>query len=1169
MRTRLLRPAVWCRNSLWKVAFLVGLFLSLGAPAFAQMDQGTIAGVVQDISGAIIPGAQVTLTDLDTGLVLRSKADSSGVYVFSPLKIGNYQVSASASGFEKTTQEHLQLHLQERLNVVVKLTPGNVTETVTVTTAPPLLQTQDASSGQVVSARTINNTPLNGRNWVYIAQLTAGVTSGSAARGGGTGDFDANGQRAEQNNFILDGVDNNVNVVDFFNGASYVVRPPPDALSEFKIQTGDYSAEFGHSAGAVVNASIKSGTNQIHGDLWEYVRNDALDARNFNATSVPKYRENQFGATLGFPIVRNKLFFFGDTEANRIIYGQTLTQSVPTPLMRQGNFSELLNTSLTGASEPTQLYQPNSGGTAKLQCKGQNNVFCASQIDSVAQNLLNLYPLPNANNGKTYNNYIANFNNSDNTFQWDTRADWNISSKDQAFSRLSYTHEQIYIPPPLGPILGGGAFKGAGNINSLGENLVLSETHIFNPNFVNEFRFGYNYAHFDGLQPNSNRNIAPTLGLGGIPYDAAQNTGGLPQVIVGGMDTFGTPSSTPTNEFEDVYQILDNLTKIIGNHTLHFGGNLQSIRIATSQASPLGQYSYNGLYTSDLSATFTGYGVADFLANQMSTAKIVPLYPFNDVRWYRAAYFQDDWKVSPQLTLNLGLRYEYTQPMREIAGRQANFLTAALGPGQGYGTYFLPAQSRNIPLSSQFLSILVKDNVTLQYDNNPALVNAQKTNFAPRVGLAYQLDGKTVVRSGFGIFYGGLENRGGSTNLANNYPFTVSSTYPAPSCKAGYGNCVNNGLTLETGFPTGSVLSTPVLQGYDALSKTPYSMEYNLTVERSLSNNLIASAGYVGSVARHLQVPTTPNQPEALLNPANSIQNVRPFPDFGSGQFTAAAGDSNYNSLQTRLEKRYAGGLDFLATYTWAHSLDDAPTILTTDTIPSNTNLVPISYSYSNSIFDVRQRFTLNGFYQLPFGRGRRWMNGGRIADLVAGGWASSLTFAAQTGTPFTVTTANITGAAGITPLAQLVRDPFKAGGSPDLSNPTVTCAAKTRTLQNWYNPCAFANPLNGTAIPRSGAGSQVTDRAQVLEYMGGRRNEVPGPGYERINMSMFKDFVTYREQLLQFRVDVFNLLNTPAYGDPSTSNDSNKGGLITAPQTFQNNTPDARFFQLSAKYIF
>ncbi|MDI3255873.1 MAG: carboxypeptidase-like regulatory domain-containing protein [Bacillota bacterium] len=351
------------------------------------MDQGSVTGVVTDTTGAVVPNAQVTLKSTDTGLELQTKTDQSGVYTFSPVKIGNYQVTVGAPGFQTTTQSNLHLDVQQRLAVNVELKPGAATETVEVTTAPPLMQTEEGSTGQVMDTKTINDTPLNGRNWVFIAQLAAGAAPPSGSRGAGKGDFNANGQRAEQNNFILDGVDNNNNVVDFLNGASFIVRPPPDALAEFKVQTGAYSAEFGHSAGAVINASIKSGTNEIHGDLWEYIRNDAFDIHDFDATpgTVPKYRENQFGATLGFPIIKNKLFFFGDVEANRIIFGETHSgQTVPTALMRQGNFSELLNPSLTSGGTAVTLYEPSTtnAGTTPMSCNGQQNVLCSNQIET-------------------------------------------------------------------------------------------------------------------------------------------------------------------------------------------------------------------------------------------------------------------------------------------------------------------------------------------------------------------------------------------------------------------------------------------------------------------------------------------------------------------------------------------------------------------------------------------------------------------------------------------------------------------------------------------------------------------------------------------------------------------------------------------------------------------
>ena len=1146
------------------------LLLVIGAAhcAFAQTDQGAITGAVQDEAGATIPNATVTLTSTDTGLTLVRKSDSSGVYVFSPIKIGRYSLSVTAPGFETTNQENIRVDIQQRLEVNVKLSVGSVSQTVQVTDEPPLMQTEDGSTGQVIEAKTIDATPLNGRNWVFIAQLTAGVDGANGARGQGKGDFNANGQRAEQNNFILDGVDNNTNVVDFLNGASFVVRPPPDALAEFKVQTGAYSAEFGHSAGAVVNASIKSGTNQIHGDLWEYFRNDALDARDYFAPSVPKYRQNQFGATLGFPIIKDKLFLFGDVEANRIIFGQQNTYSVPTPLMRQGNFTELLNSSLTGQA-PVTLYQPGTGGATLQTCNGQQNVLCASQISTVAQNILNMYPLPNTNGANTYNNLNVLRNVQDNTFQWDVRSDWNIRQKDQTFARFSYLNEPASYPGPLGPVLDGGGYGSTGTTKNLGENFAMSETHSFSDSLINEFRFGYNYGHFTDLQEGANTDSAAALGLGGIPY--APLNGGLPYTSITGIQNFGGPEFYAANEYENVFQILDNLTKVVGNHTLKGGVSFQHIRFYTlAPINSRGSYSFSGKFTGKPGVSFTGSGVADFLADQIDSAGISNFAGVDQVRWARSAYFQDDWKVSPKLTMNLGVRYEYQQPIFERHQRQARFdVTGPTGPGTGTGTFILPNDDRSIQFPDTFLKLLSSSNVALQYTGNNSLVNAQHLNFAPRVGLAYKFSDKLVTRAGFGIFFGGLESQGGSPNLGFNYPFQFSSNFNSGNCNAN--DCPTNGLTLETGFTNQiaaglvNAVQSPSLVGTQQNQKTAYSEQFNLSTEYALSHDIVATVGYVGSLSRHLATAYDRNGPDALIAPNISSNTVRPFPLLNGVEYTVYEGSSNYNSLQSKLDKRFSHGLNFLATYTYSHSLDDAVTQLGSngDGGFRNPNLIGIGADYSNSPWDTRHRLTLNGTYELPFGHGKAYLNNNSAMNYIAGGWSSTLVFRAQTGQPFTVS-GNNSAVNGGTARAVLVRDPFKAGGTPDPSNPSITCPTKVRTVANWYNPCAFANPPNGNLITGT---EQITGNA-ALAYLGGKRDQAYGPGYERIDMSVFKVFPVYREMNLQFRADIFNVLNTPAYGTPNGGIGDN-GGQITSSRSLQSNSPDARFVQFAMKFIF
>ena len=1166
------------------------LLLLLCPTSNAQVDQGTITGVIQDSSGAIIPGAQVSVTDTDTGLTLKTVSDGSGVYVFSPIKIGNYTVTANAQGFKTTTQEHLHVDVGARLDAGLTLALGSSTETVTVTNSPPVLETQSPTIGQVLSTTTINTTALNGRNWVYIAQLTAGVDPARGSRGSGSGDFEANGQGAGQNNFILDGVDNNSSASDELGGSAYVVRPPPDALAEFKISTNSYSAEYGHSAGAVVNASIKSGTNQVHGDFWEYFRNNVLDARDFDALSVPRYNQNQFGGTLGFPIVRNKLFFFADGEANRIVFGQTYVESVPTPLMRAGNFSELLNTSLTGSSQPIQLYEPGSGGTAKVACNGQNNVYCPAQIDAVAQRILNLYPAANTNDGRTYNNYNVTSSATDNRWAWDSRVDWNISDRDQTFARFTYSNERGNTPPPLGPILDGGNFQSDGTSFLKGEDFVFSETHLFNPKLINEFRLSYQYSHYRYASEDADVDNATPLGFGGIPSNDGAH--GLPTTNISGLSRFGSVPYYTAEEYQNTYQLLDNVTKVAGNHSLKFGVQFQNIRFTTLEPSyPNGGYTFTGTYSGIPGVSFTGYGVADFLTNQINSATISNTANEVNSRWYLSSYAQDDWRVDPKLTLNLGLRYEIFEPMKENSGRQANFDPdfSASGIGTGAATYYYPDSQKNTYFAPNFLSALSKDNVSLSFVGYPALAHAQATNFSPRVGFAYQVYPTTVVRGGFGIFFGGLENLGGTPMLVSQYPFQFASNYPAPNCSFGAGNCPTNGFKLETGFAqqiaTGllNAVVLPPINGAPKTIPTPYVDSYSLTVQHALNDTLSASVSYVGSVGRHVLNFINPNSPEALLNPGNNTQPVSPFPDLGGGAFMANSAVSNYNGLQAKLEKQMSGGASFLATYTWSHSMDDAPSALgsTGDSGYRNPALIPIMDDYANSPWDTRHRFTLNGLYELPFGVGRAHLNRPGIVNEVAGRWSSSLTFVAQTGNPFTVSP-DITTAAGGGSRAILIRSPFAAGGTADPSNPAVDCAAKTRTKINWYNPCAFANPLPGSLIspgpnggdpnsPQPGYAypEHVTNLDLVQQFLGGRRSQITDPGYERVNLSVFKSFTTYREEQLQFRTDVFNVFNTPAYGDPSVSNNSSAGGQITSPRFFQNFTPDARFIQFSLKYIF
>jgi len=1204
--------------------------LVCAAPAFAQQDQGAITGTVTDPAGAVVPHASVVITEINTGFTLTRDTDNGGIYTVSPLKIGTYTVKITAPGFKTQVRENLSLHAQERLGVNIQLQVGT-SDSVSVTSEAPQMQTEEASVGQVVAARTINETPLNGRNYLYIAQLTAGVmppTQGS--RGEKNGDFSANGQRPEQNNYVLDGVDNNVNLADFLNNASYVIKPPPDALQEFSVQTSNYSAELGHNAGGVVNASIRSGTNEIHGSLWEYFRNDVLNARDYFQVTKPPYRQNQFGATLGLPIIKNKLFVFGDAEATRVVYSLTAPYNVPTAKQRASgytDYTDLLTPGATGngKSVPVYLYQPggptghdtNGFGTDNfMACNGVKNTLCPSQVTNTAKTILDLYPQPNSGAaGQSISNYYFQQKVLDNTTQYDVRMDWNISQSDQTFARYSYSNEPRLYAAPLGPVLDGGGFGTTGNIETEGRNFTFSETHIFSPKIANELRFGYNWIHAAYLQENIGTNMSEQYGMGGIPFGPLN--GGLTGLSIAGLSRAGSASYYPSSEYENVAQLLDNVTFSMGTHSIKIGMNLQRIRPTTTQpVNPKGQYSFSGRFTQDPSNTGnSGSGIADFAQEQLASSSINNIFTTNDQRWYDAAFIQDDWKITPTFTLNLGLRWEFAQPINEIHGYQANlvpnFGSAAGGSTTstaGSGVYLIPKKASNVALPPALVSALAQNNITVQYTDNNALINSVYKNFAPRIGFAYSANPRLVIRSGMGIFYGGLENLGYGPNLGGSSPFaTTSNSLAAPgACRPGacfgptFGGLnqtisnfqpttVQPGIGSSVGYSAGlingtvnpALVATPGLKAYAVKNQTPYTIGYNLSIELQTTKTTTATIAYVGNVDRHLGVSGNLNAYAGLL-PANSNYTpYLPFPAFGSGgSYIQFIGMSNYNSLQTKLEKRMNHNLSFLATYTYSHALDNARPTLggTGQSSFRNVRYLGVGYDYGSDLQDVRHRATLNLQYALPFGHGQKHLNTNSIASVLLGDWNSSLTFRVQTGQPVDLVANNTLGNGTAYPYKVAGMGPFSTGGTPVLNQ----CATKTRTVAHWFNACSFVNPPNVPALCTGAATNNCAPLGTLLSnvyYGPPGTTQVVGPGYNRTDLALMKNFVLVREYRLQFRAESYNLFNTPAYGQPATNVGGGGGNVNGATETgsfgqithtrFNGQQQDSRNFQFALKFQF
>jgi hypothetical protein len=542
--------------------------------------------------------------------------------------------------------------------------------------------------------------------------------------------------------------------------------------------------------------------------------------------------------------------------------------------------------------------------------------------------------------------------------------------------------------------------------------------------------------------------------------------------------------------------------------------------------------------------------------------------PSNLGRWNRAAYFQDDWKATQHLTINAGIRYDYFSPSVERLDHQAEFYsTGPLDvPAGGSGVFVLPSSQQNVPLSPVFTDALAEDNITIKYSNNRALVTTQHANFAPRLGLSYQVSKKLVVRSGFGLYYGGIENIGNFVNLGVNYPFDTAQSFAPPSCLPN--DCPSDGFKLETGIPSSGLTGLPSLVGVDPHIKTSYAMQQNLSVQYAISNNTSATVAYVGSESRHLAVVVWVDGSAALLPPGVSSLPYEPFPAFNDSIYSTNYGAiGNYNSFQAKVERHFSHGLSFLGSYTLAHNLDDArePLPDTDDGGDRAYNIIGLRPDYSNSPFDVRQRFTFTATYQLPFGKGRAHMNKGGIENILLGGWNATMLFRGQTGNPFTVdSNTTVANGAQIAAFPYLVANPFKGGGTPQASNPGIPCPTTVRTLTHWFNPCAFADPPLGSTIT-----APITGAANVLPYLGSPRSQIYGPGYKRIDATLTKDFPTIKSQYLQFRADIFNLTNTPTWGPPSNTGTGPLGGLITGAAFLGNYTPDARFFQLAAKYYF
>ncbi len=1207
------------RGFLQSVGFLclAVTFVLLGSEGvYAQVDTGAIQGTVKDQSGAVIPNAKVTLTNEGTNLSIVTTTGGYGSYIFTPVRIGVYTVSAEFSGFQKVTRPHIQLDVQQQQVVDFEMAPGQMVQTVEVTAAPPLLQTQNGSVGQVINSRAVNELPLNGRNFTFLAQLTAGVTfMQSEGRGlNASGSFVANGTRAAQNNYLLDGIDNNIDVVDFLNGTMFVVKPSVDAIQEFKVQTNAYNAEIGRAGGAVLNATIKSGTNSFHGDAWEFLRNDKLDAADFfeNAGGRRKgeFRQNQFGFTAGGPVYiprlyngKNKTFWFFDYEGTRIRQGIPKLTTVPTAFERSAldqclsaglpktclvDFSDLI-AGQSGTRGPDALGRTVPNGTAfdpattRPVTKGQidpvtglvatangfvrdpflGNKVPSNRLDPNVIKLMDLYPLPT---GQTvFDNFTTNPVKKQNASTFDVRIDQNFSERDTLFARVSYDDEPQFKPAPFEGLLDGGEFND-GNQVATSRNAALSWTHSFGPATINEARLGFSGIHTGRLNPFGNdlSNIPGKFGIQGVPQ--VPGNGGLPEISIGGLARVGGKAFLISDEFNSTVQATENLTRIYKSHTFKGGIEFQHIKFSTLQPPfARGAYNFGGAYTGIPNIGDGSTGRVQALLNP--TKATVPngvdnLGGPNGVRIsnianvdnghnYYGLYFQDDWKVRSKLTLNLGLRWDHFGIVEENFGGHANFLPGAPGAG---AKYLIPIQritKQPLPLSPGFLSTLAKDGIQLVYTPNFALGEAQNTNFAPRVGFAYQYSPKLVVRGGFGFFYGGFENRGFSPNIGENYPFQFDFNFFSQNDQSlnvlpdGSSSTWEHSLATIPLDPTrisGAGLSLRGIQ-FDYI--TPYTMGYNLTTQYQLTSDMTLSVGYVATLAHHLELHPGMNVVSQILPPGTNRKPFLPFPDIGEGpSYTQTEGNSFYHSLQATVERRFAAGLYFLGAYTYSRAISNATDLLNGGSEGLRAPTLPgwgIQRDYRLANFDVRNAFHFSGGYELPIGRGKHFMaNAGGVANQLLGGWSTNWILTLQDGQPQTVG-CRFGTTSGFGCVAFLVPGQSVIAGPHDVSH--------------YYNAAAFADPPKATTIGQ-------TD----FTPLGGKGGQVVGPGFHRMDFSLFKQFRTSERTHMEFRAEFFNLTNHPNFGQPGSFDfkDTKNFSKITGTR---DNPNDPRQIQFALKF--
>jgi hypothetical protein len=1074
------------------VLFLLVLALAVAMPASGQTF-GQITGLVTDSSGGVVIGAAVTVTNPQTSLARTENTNSSGLYTFPNLLPGVYDVKVAAQGFQSAIRNSVELQVQQVARLDFQLKVGSITEAVEVTGGAPLLTTENATLGTVIDNQRIVELPLNGRNFIQLIALSPNVNASyadggtAASRQGGdraTQNFSVGGQRREFNYYTLDGVANTD--VDF---NTYAFLPSIDALQEFKVQTGVYSAEFGHEA-AQVNVSTKSGTNEYHGALFDFLRNNAVDARPFGFTrTVPvsaPFKWNQFGFALAGPVRipkvfngKDRLFFMSNYEGFRLRNQTQVVYSTPTAAMRNGNFSELLPG--TVIKDPRNNFLPFSG-----------NIIDSKRFDAAAVGLLEFYPAPNIPGAGRSSNYLALNNNVNDKDQFTQRIDFAENAKSNWFGRYSWQDETQVQP----------ALKLNGHFLAVTvKQAMISNSRILSPTLVNEARFGYTGFYDDYANELQNkRDPIKELGIGFV--DPAPVAWGTPGVTVNGFSGFGDDVNGPFVVNDHTFQWLDTLSWNLGTHAIKIGGEVRRDRF-----NQLGQQNVRGVLTIDNPST--GYAFADYMLGIVSRTQDAGSLAISQFRATSQAYFfADTWKFRPNLTIDWGLRYELTPPWTDKGGSLMNvWVPVGLGSTPSLHPCLVRIGSGDI---YQNTATRFDPAICVVRDGRlgDRLVKTDYANFAPRLGVAWSPTPKLTVRAGAGIFY--VQDTGNPRfDMSRNIQGRITSTGTVSQANLSFEHPFTGGAVNVCGVPTPPYVCVITPQGLanDYNRRTPYVVQYELNIQRQFSASTVLEAGYLGTQGHRLERLISYNLP--YPSATGSIASREPAPEFGNIQMLAGVVNSNYHSLSAKLTRRMSGGLTFLAGYTFAKSIDDGSGIRTlgSDQLKPQ-NGVCVSCERGLSIFDTRHRFVTSVLYDLPVGRGKRYLTHGLAAGLI-GGWELSSIVTVSSGFPLNVS-------AG--------KDQSNTGHGYDRPNSVPGVAnldSSQRGTSEWFNIQMFALQPFGS-------------------YGNLGRNTLTGPRIFGIDSSALKKFSFTERKYLQLRVEAFNVLNHPNFGDPNTSLISN-----------------------------